>query len=82
MYELLSLGAGVMVGIGWAISSSTRQGALPLVGLGVAAPVAAFVLSGEAEVSVAFLGWDLLQVLLAAVAARILARRMIDAPLR
>jgi hypothetical protein len=82
MYELLALGAGVMIGTGWAISASSRLAALLLAGLGVAAAFAAFVLSGEAEVSAAFLGWDLLQVLLAALAARILTRRVIDARLR
>jgi hypothetical protein len=43
--------------------------------LGVTAAVTAFVLSGEAELSIGFLAWDLLQVLLAAVVTRALVRR-------
>jgi len=41
----------------------------------VTAAVTAFVLSGEAELSIGFLAWDLLQVLLAAVVTRALVRR-------
>jgi hypothetical protein len=43
--------------------------------LGVTAAVTAFVLSGEVELSIAFLAWDLLQVLLVAVVTRALVRR-------
>ena len=44
----------------------------------VLAAVSAFVLSGEAELSAGFLAWDLLQVLLAAVATRVLVGRLVQ----
>ncbi len=77
MYELLAIGGGVVIGVGWALGSSRAPGPA-LVALGVLAAVSAFVLSGEAELSAAFLGWDLLQVLLAAVATRVLVRRLVQ----
>ena len=74
MYELLAIAGGVVVGVGWARGAGRASGAA-LCALGVAAAVAAFVLSGEAELSIGFLAWDLLQVLLAAVVTRALLRR-------
>ena len=77
MYELIAIGGGVLMGVGWALGSSRAPGPA-LVALGVVAAVSAFVLSGEAELNVAFLAWDLLQVLLAAVATRVLVRRLVQ----
>ena len=77
MYELVAIGGGVVMGVGWALGSSRAPGQALGV-LGVLAAVSAFVLSGEAELSVAFLAWDLLQVLLAAVATRVLVRRLVQ----
>lgn len=54
-------------------------GAPAVVAPGVLTAVSAFVLSGEAELSAAFLAWDLLQVLLAAVATRVLVGRLVGA---
>lgn len=53
-------------------------GAPAVVAPGVLTAVSAFVLSGEAELSAAFLAWDLLQVLLAAVATRVLVGRLVQ----
>jgi hypothetical protein len=75
MYELLAIAGGVLVGVGWGLGAG-RATRAALGGLGVAAAVSAFVLSGEAELSVGFLAWDLLQLLLAAVLTRALVRRL------
>ena len=75
MYELLAIGGGVLVGVGWGLGAG-RAARAALGALGVAAAVAAFVLSGEAELSVGFLAWDLVQLLLAAVLTRALVRRL------
>jgi hypothetical protein len=74
MYELLAIAGGVIVGVGWARGAGRASGAA-LCALGVTAAVTAFLLSGEAELSIGFLAWDLLQVLLAAVVTRALLRR-------
>jgi hypothetical protein len=74
MYELLAIAGGVLVGVGSGLGAG-RAARAALAGLGVAAAVSAFVLSGEAELSVGFLAWDLLQLLLAAVLTRALVRR-------
>jgi hypothetical protein len=76
MYELLAIAGGVVVGMGWRLGAGRASGAA-LGALGVMAAVTAFVLSGEAELSVGFLAWDLLQVLLAAVVTRALVRRTV-----
>jgi hypothetical protein len=78
MYELLAIAGGVLVGIGWGLGAG-RAATAALAGLGVAAAVSAFVLSGEAELSVGFLAWDLLQLVLAAVLTRALVRRLAHA---
>jgi hypothetical protein len=75
MYELLAVAGGVLVGAGWGLGAG-RATRAALCGLGVAAAVSAFVLSGEAELSVGFLAWDLLQLILAAVLTRVLVRRL------
>ena len=75
MYELLAIAGGVLVGVGWGLGAG-RAARAALCALGVAAAVSAFVLSGEAELSVGFLAWDLLQLLLAAVLTRALVRRV------
>ena len=75
MYELLAIAGGVLVGMGWGLGAG-RATRAALAGLGVAAAVSAFVLSGEAELSVGFLAWDLLQLLMAAVLTRALVRRL------
>lgn len=77
MYELLAIAGGVVLGIGWGLGAGRASGAV-LGGLGVTAAVTAFVLSGEAELSIGFLAWDLLQVLLAAVVTRALVRRTVQ----
>ena len=64
----------MLVGLGWGLGAGRARAALA--GLGVAAAVSAFLLSGEAELSVGFLAWDLLQLLLAAVLTRVLVRRL------
>jgi hypothetical protein len=74
MYELLAIAGGVLVGVGWGLGAG-RATKAALCGLGVAAAVSAFLLSGEAELSVGFLAWDLLQLLVAAVLTRALVRR-------
>lgn len=76
MYELLAIAGGAVVGVGWVLGVSRVSGAV-LVALGVTAAVTAFVLSREVELSIAFLAWDLLQVLLAAVVTRALVRRAV-----
>jgi uncharacterized membrane protein (DUF441 family) len=63
--------------VGWGLGVSRASGAA-LGTLGLTAAVTAFVLSGEVELSVAFLAWDLLQVLLAAVVTRALVRRTVQ----
>jgi hypothetical protein len=73
MYELLAIAGGVVVGLGWGLGTGSARGALGA--LGITAAVAAFVLSGEVELSIGFLAWDLLQVLLAAVVTSALLRR-------
>jgi hypothetical protein len=77
MYELLAIAGGVVVGVGWGLGVSRASGAAAGA-LGVTAAVTAFVLSGEVELTIAFLAWDLLQVLLAAVITRALVRRMVQ----
>jgi hypothetical protein len=76
MYELIAIAGGVVVGVGWGLGAGRMSGAA-LAALGVAAAVTAFVLSGEAELSIGFLAWDLLQVFLAAVITRALVRRAV-----
>lgn len=78
MYELLAIAGGVVVGAGWALGPDRASGAA-LGALGVTTAVTAFLLSGEAELSIGFLAWDLLQVLLAAVVTRALLRRRVQA---
>lgn len=78
MYELLAIAGGVLVGVGWGLGAG-RAARVALAGLGVAAAVSAFVLSGEAELSVGFLAWDLLQLVVAAVLTRALVRRLAQA---
>jgi hypothetical protein len=78
MYELIAIAGGVVVGVGLGLGAGRASGAA-LGALGVAAAVTAFVLSGEAELSIGFLAWDLLQVFLAAVITRALVRRMVPA---
>ena len=78
MYELLAIAGGVLVGVGWGLGARWAARAA-LAGLGVAAAVSAFVLSGEADLSVGFLAWDLLQLVLAAVLTRALVRRLAHA---
>jgi hypothetical protein len=77
MYELLAIAGGVVVGVGWGLGVGRAWGAAAGA-LGVTAAVTAFVLSGEAKLSIAFLAWDLLQVLLAAVVTRALVRRTVQ----
>ena len=77
MYELLAIAGGVVLGIGWGLGAGTASRAA-LGALGVTAAVTAFLLSGEAELSIGFLAWDLLQVLLAAVVTRALVRRTVQ----
>jgi hypothetical protein len=76
MYELIAIAGGVIVGVGWGLGAGRASGAA-LAALGVTAAVTAFVLSGEAELSIGFLAWDLLQVFLAAVVTRVLVRRAV-----
>jgi hypothetical protein len=76
MHELLAIAGGVVLGIGWGLGVGRASG-VALGALGVTAAVTAFVLSGEAELSIGFLAWDLLQVLLAAVVTRALVRRTV-----
>jgi hypothetical protein len=75
MYELLAIAGGVLVGLGFGLGAG-RATRASLGGLGVAAAVSAFVLSGEVERSVGFLAWDLLQLLLAAILTLALVRRL------
>jgi hypothetical protein len=77
MYELIAIAGGVVVGVGWGLGAGRASGAA-LGALGVTAAVTAFVLSGEVELSIGFLAWDLLQVLLAAVVTRALVRRTVQ----
>jgi hypothetical protein len=77
MYELLAIAGGVLVGVGLGVGAG-RAARAALCGLGVAAAVSAFLLSGEAELSVGFLAWDLLQLLVAAVLTRALVRRLAE----
>jgi hypothetical protein len=77
MYELLAIAGGVVVGVGWGLGAGRASGAA-IGALGVTAAVTAFVLSGEVELSIGFLAWDLLQVLLAAVVTRALLRRAVQ----
>lgn len=58
------------------VGAGRARGAL--CALGVTAAVTAFVLSGEVELSIGFLAWDLLQVLLAAVVTRALLGRRVQ----
>jgi hypothetical protein len=76
MYELLAIAGGVVVGVGWGLGAR-RAWRAALGVLGVTAAVTAFALSGEAELSIGFLAWDLLQVLVAAVLTRALVRRTV-----
>jgi hypothetical protein len=78
MYELIAIAGGVVVGVGWGLGAGRVSGAA-LAALGVTAAVTAFVLSGEVELSIGFLAWDLLQVFLAAVVTRVLVRRLVPA---
>jgi hypothetical protein len=75
MYELLAIAGGVLFGVGFGLGAG-RAARAALAGLGVAAAVSAFLLGGEAELSVGFLAWDLLQLLGAAVLTRALVRRL------
>ena len=77
MYELIAIAGGVVVGVGWGLGAGRASGAA-IGALGVMAAVTAFVLSGEVELGIGFLAWDLLQVLLAAVVTRALVRRMVQ----
>jgi hypothetical protein len=78
MYELIAIAGGVVVGVGWGLGAGRASGAA-LGALGVTAAVTAFVISGEVELSIGFLAWDLLQVFLAAVVTRALVRRLVQA---
>jgi hypothetical protein len=74
MYELLAIAVGAGVGAGLALVDSVRASLL-LVTLGAAGAIAAFTLSGELELTPAFLAWDAAQVVLAAVLVRVAVLR-------
>ena len=76
MYELLAIAVGAGVGGGLALVDSLRASLL-LVAAGAAGAIAAFTLSGEAELTPAFLAWDAAQVVLAAVLVRLAVLRLV-----
>jgi Na+/H+ antiporter NhaC len=77
VYEVLAIGVGVLVGSGMALTRSPAKTALLAV-LGVAGAVGVFAASGEIEISLEFLAWDLFQVAAAAFLTRLLVRRLVE----
>jgi len=75
MYEFVAILVGVCVGAGFAVTRSPLTRAALIVA-GIAGAIGAFALSGESELSPAFLLWDLTQVMLAAVLAAVVVGRV------
>ena len=75
MYELLAIAIGVCAGAGVALTAS-RATRIAMVAAGLAGAVAVFALSGEVDISPAFLLWDLAQVTLAGALSALLMRRL------